>query len=131
MRRKFSKELLNVGRGVLMGGADIIPGVSGGTVALILGIYERLVTAISHIDLKLLAHVRRRQWTDAALHIDLRFLVSLGMGVGVGIAGLASLMRYLLEHQPVPTWSMFLGLIFASSLLVGRMIERWNVVTAV
>lgn len=131
MLGKFSNDLLNAGRGLLMGGADIIPGVSGGTVALILGIYERFVTAISHVDLKLMAHLRHREWTAAALHVDLRFLVSLLLGIGIGIVSLARLMRYLLEHQPLPTWSLFFGLIFASSVLVARMIERWNVVTVV
>ena len=74
-------------RGVCMGGADIVPGVSGGTVALILGIYERLVTAISHVDLTLLAAVRERRIADAARHIDLRFLIALIAGIGIGVLG--------------------------------------------
>ena len=92
-------DLRHVARGFCMGGADIIPGVSGGTVALILGIYDRLVTAISHFDLQLLAHARRREWKDAVQHVDLRFLMALACGIALGVVGLASLMHYLLGHQ--------------------------------
>jgi len=109
-----------------MGGADIIPGVSGGTMALILGIYERLVTAISHVDTELVDLVRRRHWLDAAAHVDLRFLVTLGTGILLGIASLATLMTYLIDHHPQPTLAVFFGLIVASSLLVARMVEHWN-----
>jgi len=115
-----------VGRGMLMGGADIIPGVSGGTVALILGIYERLVTAISHFDLVFLGHVRRRQWSRAAAHVDLRFLIALAAGIAAGILGLGTVMKYLLENQLVPTLASFFGLILASSVVVARSIERWS-----
>lgn len=114
-------------RGLLMGAADIVPGVSGGTVALILGIYERLVTAISHFDLTLLDHLRHRRWSAAAAHVDLRFLVALGLGVLIGVGGLARLMHYLLEEHAEPTWSLFFGLILASCILVGRLVARWNV----
>jgi putative membrane protein len=104
-----------------MGGADIIPGVSGGTVALILGIYERLVGAISRFDGTLIGLVRRRKWSAAAGHVDLRFLLALGVGILTGVAGLAKLMRYLLEHQQAYTLAAFFGLILASGLMVARM----------
>lgn len=109
-----------------MGGADIIPGVSGGTVALILGIYERLVTAVSRFDLTLLSHVRHLRFRAAAEHIDLRFLLSLASGIALGILGLATLMHYLLENQLQYTFAAFFGLILASSLLVGQMVQRWD-----
>ena len=118
-------------RGLLMGGADIVPGVSGGTVALILGIYERLITAISHVDLKLLELLRERRWSAAAAHLDSRFLAALGLGVALGVGGLARLMHYLLHHHPEPTWSLFFGLILASSLLVARMVKPWSAATVV
>lgn len=123
-------DLANLGRGLLMGGADIIPGVSGGTVALILGIYERLVTAISHFDLKLLGHLRHGRWAEAFAHIDLRFLVVLGGGILLGVASLASLMHHLLEHHREPTWAFFFGLILASSVLVFAMVELWSLLSA-
>jgi putative membrane protein len=128
MRRKYlipTEDLVHVARGILMGGADIIPGVSGGTVALILGIYQRLVKAVSHFDLTLLQFVRQRNWSAAARHIDLRFLVALGCGVVGGIAGLASLMHYLLEHHRQPTYAAFFGLILASCVLVAGAVRGW------
>lgn len=108
-----------------MGGADIIPGVSGGTMALILGIYERLVTAISRLDIALLGHLRCRRWRAAANHIDFGFLVAVLAGIALGVGGLASLMHYLLENHLQHTYAGFFGLILASSVLVARMIDRW------
>ena len=121
-----SEHLKHVARGFLMGGADIIPGVSGGTVALILGIYDRLVTAISRFDMVLLLYVRKGYWARAARHVDLSFLASLACGILVGIGGLASVMHYLLEHQLQHTYAVFSGLILASSMLVRRMIGPWK-----
>ncbi len=109
-----------------MGGADIIPGVSGGTVALILGIYERLITAISHIDIQFLRLLGKKKIRAALDHIDFFFLASLGLGIGIGIVGLASLMHYLLEHQLQHTFATFTGLILASTLIVARMVKPWN-----
>lgn len=126
----WSGDALQLARGLMMGGADIVPGVSGGTVALILGIYERLVTALSHFDLKLFELLASRRWRKAVAHVDLRFLVALGGGIVIGVGSLAKLMNYLLLHQPVPTWSLFFGLILASAILVARMIERWSAATA-
>ena len=119
-------DLQQVARGFLMGGADIIPGVSGGTVALIVGIYERLVTAISHFDVTLIKLLKQRQWTSAVQRIDLRFLVFLGLGIGLGIVGLASLMHTLLADYTQYTLAAFTGLIVASSFLVARMVDRWT-----
>ncbi len=114
-----------VGRGILMGGADIVPGVSGGTVALILGIYERLVTAISHVDLHLLQLLGKRQWRSAARHVDLPLLVPLGAGVLIGFVIMTTLMHFLLSTQQTRslTLAAFFGLIFASGLLVALMIK--------
>jgi putative membrane protein len=114
------------GCGFLMGAADIVPGVSGGTVALILGIYERLVTAISRCNLEFLNLLRSRQWNRAATHVDLRFVVALGCGILTGIVGLASLMNYLLTQQTSLTFAAFSGMIIASSLLVARRVSRWR-----
>jgi putative membrane protein len=119
-------DLVQVARGFLMGGADIIPGVSGGTVALILGVYERLVSAISRFDSQLVVLLLRRDWKAAADHVDLRFLVALGGGIGLGIASLATLMHYLLDHQLQYTFSFFTGLILASSVLVAKMVRQWG-----
>ena len=120
------RDILHVPRGFLMGIADVIPGVSGGTVALILGIYERLVTAISHVDLEFLTDLRRRRWRRAAAHLDAGFLVLLLSGILLGILSLANVMKHLLEHQRQHTHAVFFGLILASSLLVARLIRLWT-----
>lgn len=109
--------------GLLMGSADIIPGVSGGTVALILGIYARLVRAISHFDVELVRLLFGRKWLAAWKHVDARFLLALGTGIVIGIVGLANLMRYLLEHHHMQTMAVFFGLIVGSSVLVARRIK--------
>lgn len=107
--------------GVAMGSADIVPGVSGGTVALILGVYERLLTALSRIDSTTAGLVGRGQFVEAWRRVDGRFLALLGLGIAVGVKGLASVMNYLLNEQTTPTFAAFFGLIFASGILVARM----------
>jgi len=119
-QRKDGAQLI---RGFLMGGADIIPGVSGGTVALILGIYARLVTAISHLDAQLVGLVIKRQWRAAAEYFDFRFLLPLGLGILTGIACLAHLMHSLLLNQRSFTLAVFFGLILASSVIVMRLVR--------
>jgi len=127
-RSGLREDLANAGRGLLMGGADIIPGVSGGTVALILGIYERLVRAISCFDLQLLRHLRRGEFRAAAAHVDLRFLLALGCGIATGIVGLASLMNYLITTPATRPYTLaaFFGMIVASGVLVGKLVGRWS-----
>ncbi len=128
-RTSLKSDVATALRGAAMGAADVVPGVSGGTVALVLGIYRRLVTAISHFDIKLLDLLSRRKWQQAAAHVDLRFIAALATGVALGILSLAKLMKYLLAEHPQLTLAVFFGLIAASSVLVARMVSRWNHVT--
>jgi len=109
-----------------MGGADVIPGVSGGTVALMLGIYRRLVTAISHCDLELWSYVKRKQWRAALAHVDFHFLVSLGIGILLGIFTLGGLMHELLSksHSRPYALSALFGLIAASAVFVAKLVSR-------
>lgn len=125
-RSGFADDAVNWARGLCMGAADIVPGVSGGTMALILGHYERLVTAISHVDGTLLRLLARRQIAAAADYLDLRFLLGLLTGILTGIVGLASLLHYLLEHQQAYTYAVFSGLILGSSYLVARRLSKWS-----
>jgi putative membrane protein len=111
--------------GFFMGAADVVPGVSGGTVALILGIYERLVTAISRIDLRWFELLRRGQWRPAAAHVDLRFLIALLVGIAGGFLAMTMLMNRLLT-DPVArslTLAAFFGLILGSALMVSGSIR--------
>ena len=111
--------------GLSMGCADVVPGVSGGTVALILGIYERLVTAISRFDRTFVRHLMRCQWQAAATYIDLRFLVFLAGGLGSGIVVMSLLINRLLAEPFTRsiTFAAFSGMILSSSWLVAMTIR--------
>lgn len=112
--------------GVLMGVADAIPGVSGGTVAMVLGIYDRLVTAISRCDATLAGSVVRGRWREAAGRIDLTFLLTLGLGIAAGILALASVMQVLLTSHPSLVNAVFFGLVAGSCVVVTRSIRNWT-----
>ncbi|NJN15175.1 MAG: DUF368 domain-containing protein [Oscillochloris sp.] len=105
--------------GFAMGIADLIPGVSGGTMAFILGIYEQLLGAIKSFNLNLLRLIAKLQWREALGQIPWRFLIPLGFGLAAAVLSMARLMQYLLENQPVYLFSFFFGLIIASILAVG------------
>lgn len=119
-------DLLNFARGFCMGAADSVPGVSGGTVALILGHYHQLVAAISHFDREALALLMARKWRLLAQHLDLRFLIALGFGIAIAIVSLASLLHWLLENRLPATLAVFMGLIVASIWIVARQIRHWS-----
>lgn len=119
-------DVVNWLRGLCMGAADIVPGVSGGTMALILGHYERLVNAISHVDRKFLSLLKDRKIKEALEHIDFRFIVALGVGILTGIVALASLLNYLLVNHQAYTYAVFSGLILGSSYLVSRRLKGWS-----
>ena len=114
-------------KGLCMGSADIIPGVSGGTIALITGIYEKLLQAIKSVNLKAARHLLTLDIKSFISEVHLRFLLSLFLGISVAIVSLARIMNYLLHHYPVYTWSLFFGLIAASILVVGQKIRNWRI----
>ena len=118
--------VINVLRGFCMGAADTVPGVSGGTVALILGHYQRLVTAISNVDASALTLLRQRRWRALAKHIDLHFLLCLLAGIVLGIGSLSGLMHYLLEHHYPETMAVFTGFLVASAWIVRAEVQRWS-----
>lgn len=122
--RTTSEALALFSKGICMGCADIVPGVSGGTIALITGIYGQLLLAISSIN-DTIKHVFKLDFAAAAASLHLRFLLCLLSGIGIAIVGLASLMHYLLAEKPIPTWALFFGLIVGSILLIGRKISNW------
>ena len=127
-RSKRAAMLLTL-KGLCMGAADTVPGVSGGTVALITGIYEQLLAAIKSFDVKAAVRILSFDLKGAIAELHVRFLFSLLLGIGIAIFSLARLMKYLLQYQPVPTWSLFFGLIAASIWAVGRKVERWGPAT--
>lgn len=123
--------LIVVLKGVAMGAANVIPGVSGGTIAFITGIYERLLEALKSFDLTALRLLMRMDLRGLSRHIDLPFLVSLGCGVLGAILGLAGLLEGWFESSPTLVWSFFFGLILTSVLTVGKMVRRWTAVCVV
>lgn len=118
--------LLLILRGCAMGAADVVPGVSGGTIAFITGIYEELVNSIKSVDVQALKLLFSLQFAAFWKKINGPFLLSVVAGIGVSIFSLAKLMTWLLEHHPIQIWSFFFGLIIASSVLVAKEIKHWN-----
>ena len=113
-------------KGVCMGSADVIPGVSGGTIALITGIYEDLIGALRSIDARVVQRILTFDLKSVLARVHVRFLLTLFLGIITAIISLARLMNYLLHHHPVPTWSLFFGLIVASVLIVGKQVTGWK-----
>jgi putative membrane protein len=112
-------------KGVCMGSADVIPGVSGGTIALITGIYENLIGALRSIDIQMLHKILAFDIKGAVAEVHVRFLLTLFSGIIVAILSLARLMNYLLHYHPVPTWSLFFGLIAASTVMISKHVKNW------
>lgn len=113
-------------KGACMGAADVIPGVSGGTIAFITGIYDDLLGSINAIDATAVKLFFTGKFKEFWKHINGNFLVSLFCGILISVLTLAGLMQYLLEHHPIQTWAFFFGLIVASSIFILRGIEGWN-----
>lgn len=114
-------------KGLAMGAANVIPGVSGGTIALITGIFERLINAIKSLNLNALKLILGGRFREFAIAVDFWFLVTVFLGVGAAIFSLARVFEYLFLHYPVYIWSFFFGLILASVWFVGATIEKWRI----
>ncbi|MCP3907450.1 MAG: DUF368 domain-containing protein [Oceanicoccus sp.] len=118
-------------RGVAMGAADVVPGVSGGTVAFITGIYEELLDSIQSVNLKALNLLLKEGPMAAWRHINGNFLLVLMLGVLTSIASLARGISYLLDNHPLLVWSFFFGLILASSIHMIKQIKVWQLTTVI
>ncbi|WP_302588829.1 DUF368 domain-containing protein [Alistipes senegalensis] len=123
---KFSRYIVLALKGCAMGMADVVPGVSGGTIAFISGIYEELLDSIRSVEATALRLLLRFRLAEFWRHINGRFLLPVLLGIAVAIFSLARLMTYLLTNHPIAIWSFFFGLIVASALLVARQIGRWD-----
>ncbi|MCB9201724.1 MAG: DUF368 domain-containing protein [Flavobacteriales bacterium] len=109
-----------------MGAADVVPGVSGGTIAFISGIYEELLQSISNINPSVITSLKNEGLAETWKKINGNFLVVLLSGIGTSIVLLAKLVTHLLQYYPVPVWSFFFGLIVASIIYVGKQQKKWN-----
>ncbi|MEZ6255483.1 MAG: DUF368 domain-containing protein [Patescibacteria group bacterium] len=112
--------------GFSMGAADIVPGVSGGTVAFILGIYEELIYSIKVATSDAAKLLLKGKVTEALKSIPFQFLLPLGLGILSAVFTLAKLLDFLLTHHPVQIWSFFFGLVLISIFVVAKRIKKWE-----
>ena len=123
---KFSEYILTAVKGACMGAADVIPGVSGGTIAFIMGIYDKFVASLAAINLEAVKLFFSGKFKEFWKHINGSFLLSLAIGIGVSVISLATVMQTLLSDFPIQTWAFFFGLIVASSIFILRGISGWS-----
>ena len=124
--KNFLKYLTVGIKGACMGAADVIPGVSGGTIAFIMGIYDEFVGSIARIDAAAVKMLFSGRIRDFWKHINGGFLLSIVLGIGVSVVSLAGLMQTLLTNFPIQTWAFFFGLIVASSIFILRGTSGWK-----
>ena len=131
MKRSI-KDYLVIGlKGIGMGAADVVPGVSGGTIAFITGIYEELVTSIKSINIAAARILFKEGIKSFWQTVNGTFLFFLVAGILVSVLSLAKVLEYILINHPVLIWSFFFGLILASAVFVAKKIDRWNIQTGI
>lgn len=131
MQRRLKDYLIISLKGIAMGAADAVPGVSGGTIAFISGIYEELISTISNINLSLFRTLFSKGVKPFWKDLNGNFIVALMTGIVISFVSFMRLAKYLLENHPVLIWSFFFGLIVASIYFVGKQITKWNVSTII
>ena len=109
-----------------MGSADVLPGVSGGTIAFITGIYDELISTLGNINISLLKLIIKGDFKVFWIRANLKFLLILFFGIFASIFTLAGLISFLLKHHPEPLWGFFFGLVTASIFYIGKTIEKWD-----
>ncbi len=124
--RNLSDYLQLVLKGIGMGAADVIPGVSGGTIAFIVGIYEELINSIKSVNLKTLKLFFTLKWAEFFKAINAPFLCAVMLGILISVFSLARIITYLLATYPIYVWSFFFGLILISTYFVAKKIEQWS-----
>ena len=110
-----------------MGAADVVPGVSGGTIAFISGIYEELLNSISSFNLSLFSVLKNEGFKKVWKMVNGRFLLALFIGIFISVLSLAKLIENLLENHPILIWSFFFGLVLASIIYIAKQIKIWNI----
>lgn len=118
-------------RGMAMGAADVIPGVSGGTIAFITGIYEELVNSIKSVNASLFKTLFSKGIPAAWKQVNGNFLLAVLSGILISIFSLAKLISYLLDNYQMLVWAFFFGLIVGSTIFVGKKISKWNAITII
>jgi putative membrane protein len=113
--------------GLFMGSADLVPGVSGGTVAFLLGIYDELLYTVKLVTGEIPKLMLSGKFKQAFMLIPFGFLIPLGIGLASAIFGLVYLVSFLLDTQPTLVWSLFFGLVLGSAYVVSKRVKQWNV----
>ncbi|OZV70053.1 DUF368 domain-containing protein [Winogradskyella aurantia] len=131
MQRGFLDYLIIALKGIAMGAADVVPGVSGGTIAFISGIYEELIESIDKVNIGFFKLWKQGGFKVAWKSINGTFLLVLFCGIAISILSLAKLIKWLLNNEPVLLWSFFFGLVLASILYIAKQIKSWTVVIIV
>lgn len=126
-KRSFTQYLTITAKGLAMGAADAVPGVSGGTIAFVSGIYEELISTISNINLSLFKTIKDRGLAAFWKQLNGNFIVALLIGIAISFVSFMKLAKFLIENHPIYIWSFFFGLIIASILYIGKQIKTWNV----
>ena len=126
MSRKLKDYLVISFKGLAMGAADVVPGVSGGTIAFISGIYEELLSSISNVNLGLFKTLKNDGFKAAWAQLNGGFLASLFLGIFISIISLAKIIKWLLQNEAILLWSFFFGLVLASIIYIGKQVEKWN-----
>ncbi len=126
MERGLKDYALLMLKGVGMGAADVVPGVSGGTIAFIVGIYDELIDSIKSINGKCLKLFFTGKWGGFWKAINGNFLISIVLGIAISVFSLAKVITWLLTDHPVMVWAFFFGLVLASTWFVGKDIKEWN-----
>lgn len=126
MERRLKDYVLLVLKGMGMGAADVVPGVSGGTIAFIVGIYDELINAIKSIDATAIRLFLRGRFAEGWKQVNGNFLLSILLGIGISVFSLAKIITWLLTNHPVLVWSFFFGLVLSSTWFVAKDVARWN-----
>jgi len=122
----LSKQFILILKGAAMGGANVIPGVSGGTIAFITGIYEELINTLKSFNFKALKLLLKLNFKELHRHLNLNFTLSIGIGIAISVFSIAKLLEFLFENHPILISSYFFGLILASIYYIGKFVEKWN-----
>lgn len=128
MRKLFPDYLIITLKGLAMGAADVVPGVSGGTIAFISGIYQELIDSINNVNLSVLKTLKKEGLKAAWQQVNGSFLLALLTGIGISILTFSKVITHLLETQPILVWSFFFGLIIASIALIWKETNNWKMV---
>lgn len=123
---RIKNYLLTYLKGMAMGAADIVPGVSGGSIALITGIYQRLLDSINSINGENLSLLLKLEFKKFFKAVNGSFLLSLLLGIMTSVFTLSKLITYLMDEHPIPLWSFFCGLILVSAFIILKEIKRWH-----